>query len=81
MKFFLCTYVCSFFNIQQLKCAISPNFTIAKQYSAKQYSATTTAPIFEYMALLESYEQAGYFSRNHIENRWVLRARQAKRCT
>ena len=76
MKFFLCTYVCSFFNIQQLKCAISPNFTIAKQYSA-----TTTAPIFEYMALLESYEQAGYFSRNHIENRWVLRARQAERCT
>ena len=76
MKFFLCTYVCSFFNIQQLKSAISPNFTIAKQYNA-----TINAPIFEYMALLESYEQARYFSRNHIENRWVLRARQAERCT
>ena len=48
---------------------------------AKQYSATTTALIFEYVALLESYEQAKYFSENHIENRWILRARQPERCT
>ena len=30
---------------------------------AKQYSATTTALIFEYVALLESYEQAEYFNQ------------------
>ena len=53
---FLCTYVCSFFNIQQLKCAISPNFSIANQYSA-----TTTAPIFEYMALVRKLRASRIF--------------------